>query len=308
MPEYDIFLSYSSKDSLPQELCRQLEKSGARCWMAPRDISPGVPYARAIMQGMNAAKVFVVFISRNSLQSDDVLNEIDNAHGLKKTIIPVFLEDVSLTPEFSYYLKRRQWINYFSSGADAVRRIFEAIGLHGTLSYSSGRVSSNRISRSVLTGYSDKALYRLVLESYGDSYVNTLLAIQNELKPGIVESKRLIDNLPAELFVSSDKKEVMRIYDSFAVLGVDMAIEKQSYIPSEYRNYAIYLVDSGHLKLVVVKYVKEYLDIGLQQAKLLVDSVSKSRVFLKNVTGSVAVEKIRMEFAKIGATIESEEI
>lgn len=276
--------------------------------MAPRDISPGVPYARAIMQGMNAAKVFVVFISRNSLQSDDVLNEIDNAHGLKKTIIPVFLEDVSLTPEFSYYLKRRQWINYFSSGADAVRRIFEAIGLHGTLSYSSGRVSSNRISRSVLTGYSDKALYRLVLESYGDSYVNTLLAIQNELKPGIVESKRLIDNLPAELFVSSDKKEVMRIYDSFAVLGVDMAIEKQSYIPSEYRNYAIYLVDSGHLKLVVVKYVKEYLDIGLQQAKLLVDSVSKSRVFLKNVTGSVAVEKIRMEFAKIGATIESEEI
>lgn len=110
MEKFDAFISYSSKDSFPLEVCKFLENEGIKCWIAPRNIFPGPPYARAIMRGIEASDIILVFISKNSLQSEDVLNEIDNAHGLKKTIVPIFIEDAELTPEFNYYLKRKQWI------------------------------------------------------------------------------------------------------------------------------------------------------------------------------------------------------
>lgn len=111
--KYNAFISYSSKDELPKTICARIESMGANCWIAPRNIPAGTPYARAIMNGLEESENFLVFISSNSLLSEDVLNEIDNAHGLKKTIIPIFIENVPLNKEFSYYLKRKQWVNCF---------------------------------------------------------------------------------------------------------------------------------------------------------------------------------------------------
>lgn len=49
MEKFDLFLSYSSRDDEAFEFCKNLESKGLRCWIAPRNIMPGVPYARAIM-------------------------------------------------------------------------------------------------------------------------------------------------------------------------------------------------------------------------------------------------------------------
>lgn len=107
---YKVFISYSTKDSFPAKICSELERLGTECWIAPRDIPRGIPYARAIMKALSEADIVLVFVSSNSLSSEDVLNEIDNAHGMHKTIIPIFIENVELNSEFSYYLKRKQWI------------------------------------------------------------------------------------------------------------------------------------------------------------------------------------------------------
>ncbi len=109
---YKVFISYSTKDKLPTQICMEFERRGVKCWIAPRDIPKGMPYARAIMNALSKSETMLVFISSNSLKSEDVLNEIDNAHGMNKTIIPIFIEKVNLTPEYSYYLKRKQWVNY----------------------------------------------------------------------------------------------------------------------------------------------------------------------------------------------------
>lgn len=130
MAKYDIFISYSSKDNLPIEICRQLERRGARCWIAPRDIPKGFPYARSIMEGLRNSDVVLVFISSNSLYSEDVLNEVDNAHGMHKTIIPVFIENVQLNAEFSYYLKRKQWVNCFENFSTCVNELVQTLNIH----------------------------------------------------------------------------------------------------------------------------------------------------------------------------------
>lgn len=123
-----FFISYSSLDEYPRYITSELERHGYQCWIAPRNIKPGMPYARAIMDGIENSDTLLVFISSNSVKSEDVLNEIDNAHRLKKQIIPVFTEPIELTSDFAYYLNRRQWVySYKTTLDDTVQSIISSI-------------------------------------------------------------------------------------------------------------------------------------------------------------------------------------
>jgi hypothetical protein len=42
---HDVFISYSSHDKpIADAVCAGLEAAKIRCWIAPRDMLPGVPY------------------------------------------------------------------------------------------------------------------------------------------------------------------------------------------------------------------------------------------------------------------------
>ncbi|MBV8588221.1 MAG: TIR domain-containing protein, partial [Verrucomicrobia bacterium] len=43
---HDIFISYAMADKATADAARAaLEKEGIRCWIAPRDVLPGIDYA-----------------------------------------------------------------------------------------------------------------------------------------------------------------------------------------------------------------------------------------------------------------------
>ena len=45
--KYDVFISYSSKDSgVAFDVCAMLEAAGLTCWIAPRNVYGGKSYAR----------------------------------------------------------------------------------------------------------------------------------------------------------------------------------------------------------------------------------------------------------------------
>lgn len=109
---HDVFISYSHKDKVAADaVCSILEKNQVRCWMAPRDISPGAPFAEAIIDGIKAARVFILVFSNNSNQSVQVIKEVDRAvhHGL--AIIPLRLEDVPMTKQLEYYVSDVHWLD-----------------------------------------------------------------------------------------------------------------------------------------------------------------------------------------------------
>lgn len=113
MKDYEIFISHSTRDSeLVTKLVEAIETAGYRCWVSPRDIRAGIPYAHAIMEGLDACKVFVVVLTDNSIKSEHVLNEIDNAQNTGKHIIPLRRRDdgLELPGEFKYYLSRTQHV------------------------------------------------------------------------------------------------------------------------------------------------------------------------------------------------------
>lgn len=121
MPTYDYFISYSSKDKdIAFRIVNAIESEGLKCWIAPRNIPVGSNYASAIMKGIDNADKVIVLITKNSVQSNDVLNEVDNAHSIKKTIIPVRFTDVQLSRELNYYLSRTQWLTISSSNPEDI--------------------------------------------------------------------------------------------------------------------------------------------------------------------------------------------
>ena len=112
-----IFISHSSKDcDLTERMYQYLSNLGHTLWVDTHNIEPGIPYARVIMNGVNHSNIMVVIITEQSLLSENVLNEIDQAHRLQMRIIPYLSGKIQLNDEFMYYLSRKQWI--VNSGTD----------------------------------------------------------------------------------------------------------------------------------------------------------------------------------------------
>lgn len=109
---HDVFISYSSIDKAAAEtVCSVLEQNGTPCWIAPRQITPGVPFAEAIINAIKESKVFILIYTKNSNSSAQVVKEVDRAvhHGL--SIITLRLEDVPLSNQLEYYISDVHWLD-----------------------------------------------------------------------------------------------------------------------------------------------------------------------------------------------------
>ena len=102
---YDVFISHSSKDSkLAFQICEYLEKNRIRCWIAPRDVTAGIPYARAIFEGIDGSHVMLLLFSEDSNRSRHVEREVDRAFNKEKIIIPFRISDTVMSDVLSYYI------------------------------------------------------------------------------------------------------------------------------------------------------------------------------------------------------------
>jgi formylglycine-generating enzyme required for sulfatase activity/dienelactone hydrolase len=109
---HDVFISYSHKDkNVADAVCSILENNGIRCWLAPRDITPGAPFAEAIIDGIKGSKVFVLIYSSNSNHSQQVIKEVDRAVHHSLAIIPLRLEDIPMSKQLEYYVSDVHWLD-----------------------------------------------------------------------------------------------------------------------------------------------------------------------------------------------------
>ena len=109
---HDVFISYSHEDKQTAEaMCHWLEDEGIRCWMAPRDVRPGMQYAAEIDQAINSCKVMVVVFSGRTNDSVHVPNEIERAVSKGAPVVPFRIEDVHPSGSLEYYLESRHWLD-----------------------------------------------------------------------------------------------------------------------------------------------------------------------------------------------------
>ncbi len=109
---HDVFISYSSKDKLVADAaCATLESNGVRCWIAPRDVLPGVPYAESLVNGLSNSRVMVLVFSANSNRSPQVLREVERAVSKGLPILPLRIEDAPMSQAMEYYIASQHWLD-----------------------------------------------------------------------------------------------------------------------------------------------------------------------------------------------------
>jgi tetratricopeptide (TPR) repeat protein len=112
---HDVFLSHSSKDKLAADAaCAVLESEGIRCWIAPRDITPGAEWSASIIDAIGEVKVFVLLFSQHANESHQIQREVELAVGRGIPIVPVRLERVSPSRSLGFFISTQHWLDAFS--------------------------------------------------------------------------------------------------------------------------------------------------------------------------------------------------
>jgi tetratricopeptide (TPR) repeat protein len=109
---HDVFISYSSKDKATADaVCAALEAHGVRCWIAPRDVMGGVPYGEALIDGINASRLFLLVFSAHSNSSSQVMREVERAASKGIAIIPFRIDDVLPSKNMEFFLSTPHWLD-----------------------------------------------------------------------------------------------------------------------------------------------------------------------------------------------------
>ncbi len=112
--DHDVFISYSEADKeTADRVCSALEAEGVKCWIAPRDIDPGMPWSEAIIDAINQCPVFVLIFSFHSNDSEQVIREVQNAVHKKKRLIPFRTENVTPSKAMEYFIGVSHWLDAF---------------------------------------------------------------------------------------------------------------------------------------------------------------------------------------------------
>lgn len=108
----EVFISYSVNDKETADaICSTLEAQGVQCWIAPRDILPGMDWGGAIIDAIASSRVMVLLLSSNSNTSTQVRREVERAIDKDVIVIPFRIENVSLSKSLEYHLSSTHWMD-----------------------------------------------------------------------------------------------------------------------------------------------------------------------------------------------------
>ncbi len=103
----DVFVSYTTANKdVAFAVVKSLEEKGIDCFVAPRDVDPGRPYASNLVNAIDNCLVAILIASKAINGSEHVLNEIDVIIEKNKRLIPFFIEEFDMNDDLRYYLSR----------------------------------------------------------------------------------------------------------------------------------------------------------------------------------------------------------
>jgi hypothetical protein len=107
---HDVFISHAHKDKgIANAICEKLESAGVRCWIAPRDISPGEDWTKAIRNAIGSSRVIIPVLPENANASPHMEREIANAFYIGHPIVPFRLAKALPQRELLFYLGDARW-------------------------------------------------------------------------------------------------------------------------------------------------------------------------------------------------------
>lgn len=128
--DHEVFVSYANEDqALADQVVAALERAGPRCWIAHRDIPPGVPsWAEPIVTAIANSRLVLVLLTAHSIPSVEVMREVTLAADEKIPLLPVTLDATPLSPALRYFFVAGHRLDLAQAAPeDQVLRILPAV-------------------------------------------------------------------------------------------------------------------------------------------------------------------------------------
>jgi hypothetical protein len=109
---HEVFISHSARNkSTADAVCAILESGGIRCWIAPRDVTPGREWGECIVEAIRQTRVMVLIFTSDANASPQIRREVERAvnHGI--VILPFRIEDVAPAPALEYFIGNVHWLD-----------------------------------------------------------------------------------------------------------------------------------------------------------------------------------------------------
>jgi hypothetical protein len=124
--EQSYFLSYSKKDNdAAHKLIQTLKQRGISIWIDVEGLTGGVDWPTELMKAIDECSGFLLLISPNSMESEEVEREVKAAVGRKKIIIPIVLAEAKYRAGIAYYLETTQRVSI--SDTNEIIRAIESL-------------------------------------------------------------------------------------------------------------------------------------------------------------------------------------
>ena len=126
--ENNVFISFGERDIEKARYIRQvLENNGISCFFSPDHTADKEEYASLILDAIKSCEVFLLILSSNAQNSNQVKRELEKALEYDKTIFPFTVEDFELNREFNFMLAQTQRVNAFLKKDEAISRLVSEI-------------------------------------------------------------------------------------------------------------------------------------------------------------------------------------
>lgn len=109
---HDVFISYSVPDkAVADAVCATLGAKDIRCWIAPRDVTPGKEWAEAIVDAVDESRILVLVLSSASNNSPQVIREVGRAVSKGIPLVAFRIEDIRLSKSMEFFISPHQWLD-----------------------------------------------------------------------------------------------------------------------------------------------------------------------------------------------------
>jgi photosystem II stability/assembly factor-like uncharacterized protein len=117
---HDVFISHSAKDkTIADAVCAMLESEGIRCWIAPRDVTPGLEWGKCIIDAIKQARVMLLVFTANANASPQIRREVERAVNHDVVILPFRVENVLPDESLEYFIGNVHWLDALTPPMEA---------------------------------------------------------------------------------------------------------------------------------------------------------------------------------------------
>jgi len=122
-----IFFSYSRDNTeFVMDLAKELRQAGADVWLDQMDIKPGSRWDKSIENALVKSQTLLVILSKSSVESNNVMDEVSFALEEGKTIVPVLFEECDIP----FRLRSLQFADFTKDHTKGIKTLVDALDLH----------------------------------------------------------------------------------------------------------------------------------------------------------------------------------